>query len=142
MGKTISENMYGGLITCNLILGVIFNIRSVKKELKNKGLFFAVILLIVSGMTILVADTQMAGILQRYMGDFAIFFFGAAVIILFVLYEKMETIEQKKVMYKIVVTLCTLSIMYNLALAVACSELSINNPEFYEKLSSSFQFWL
>lgn len=142
MGKTISEDMYGGLITCNLILGVIFALGSVKRELKDKGLLSAVILMIFSGLVILVADTQMAGILQRYIGDFAIFFFGASIIILFTLYEKLKTAEQKRIMYQIVLILCAMSLIYNMALAVACSELSVNNPEFYEKLSSSFQFWL
>ena len=142
MGKTISEDMYGGLITCNLILGVIFALGSVKRELKDKGLLSAVILMIFSGLVILVADTQMAGILQRYIGDFAIFFFGASIIIIFTLYEKLKTVEQKKIMYQIALILCAMSLIYNMALAVACSELSVNNPEFYEELSSSFQFWL
>lgn len=89
-GITIYERMYGGLLMLNPFLwsGVLFN--SVRKSLKQKKMMGFVLASMISGVVIVVADIEMAGILMRYMCDFALFLcIPTAMIIL----EYMEQIQ-------------------------------------------------
>lgn len=75
MGITIQEATYGGIFMTSLfawfgVLPLLFY-RQMKKE-GSKPWLFAMAGLAGAGM-IIVADTNMSGILQRYFGDFSIF---------------------------------------------------------------------
>ena len=100
MGTTIWEGMYGGILATNPYLWLGFGSIFLKKYFKDMRCYIATILCTLSCIIISFADTQMAGILPRYFGDFAMFLhFGTAITFLAVysnLKTECETITLKR----------------------------------------------
>ncbi len=81
-GQTIREAMYGGILLVNplmLTLGLAFKKRQLLKEKRLQAITW---MCIIFGVLIAIADTEMAGILFRYLCDFGIFFSIAAVLMI------------------------------------------------------------
>lgn len=95
---------------------------------------------LVFGFVITVADTQMAGILIGYAGDFAIFFFLPAVTVLLSLAERTRESEYRDSWYRIIVVLCALSLLYNFLMIFVNSNIGINHNWYY-KVANAIQFW-
>ena len=89
-------------------------------------------------------DTQAGGLLQRYVSDFGFIFFGAAVLIIFALYENTKTESEKNLLDKLTFSSSFLSIFYSFALAFSVSDVTIDtmNPGLFTYLSETVQFWL
>lgn len=88
MGTTISETMYGGILACNMWLWPVAAAFLGKAGIwKNKKALAMMRAMMIAGLVIMVADTQMAGVLARYVMDFCWIFFVAASIGIFALYE-------------------------------------------------------
>lgn len=140
MGRTITESMYGGLIANNwiLIFGLLFY--KVKNQLKEKKLYVSVIMSLIFGFIITVADVQMAGILPRYISDFTVFFFVPALIVIYTLLEKNNTGTDRSRLYTLIVLLSVLSLIYNLLSVFAVGNIREDNV-FYQKVSNLIQFW-
>lgn len=87
-GTTIYEKMYGGLFMLNptLLSGLFFY--KVKDKLKEKGLKAIVIMSLIFALIVVIADTQMAGILPRYYSDFGIFLSIPMVCVILSLFEE------------------------------------------------------
>ena len=81
-GKTILEHMYGGILWLNPLMFSMCLYFKKHQQLKAHKLTSMVWMCIAFGLIIVVADTQMAGILFRYLCDFGIFFSIASVLIL------------------------------------------------------------
>lgn len=144
VGKTITENCFGGLITSTPILWFTALLGKAKSTLKEKKLFSHTLLLLIFGFTIVFFNTQAGGLLQRYVSDFGFIFFGAAILIILSLFEKAENPEEKKLLN--ILTFCSsfLSIFYSFALAFSVSDVTIDsrNPELFMFLYETIQFWL
>ena len=86
-GITIYEKMYGGLFMLNpaLLSGLFFY--KVKDKLKEKGLKAIVIMSLIFALLVVIADTQIAGILPRYYSDFGIFLSIPMVCVILSLFE-------------------------------------------------------
>ena len=86
-GITIQESGIGGIFATNLILWPCFLLYRFRAKLREKkALLFAVVSL-AGGVVIACADVQMAGVLTRYMADFAIFFYLASFVVIFTLLD-------------------------------------------------------
>jgi len=89
-GITIYERMYGGVLMLNPILWVNIYFFKARSFLKRSGLSLTTVLSIMFAFLIVIVNTQMAGILPRYFGDFGIFLALPMVMILLSFYEKAD----------------------------------------------------
>lgn len=69
-GITIAEDLAGGFLAINILAWLNVFIFKFKTLFKNKNSLFLCILCLIFGLIIVVADTQMAGIIPRYICDF------------------------------------------------------------------------
>ena len=139
MGRTISEDMYGGLFANNVLLfsGPLFFI--VNQELKSKKLYGITIISIISGLVISIADCQLAGILTRYYADFALFFFLAAVLVILTLLEKAYD-RQSNIVYGFTASVCLISLLYNVLFIFNDSNIH-EGYMLHQKVLNLLQFW-
>ena len=79
--QVISEPMLGGFFSFNLIGIFLFNLRSVKAELKRRGCYGLVLLALLSGIVLVSLDIQMVGMTLRYLTDFSFFLMLAAILV-------------------------------------------------------------
>ncbi len=88
LGKTISEGTFGGFFTVNLIPLAAFFVLGHRKwfaengvgTLKGKRMYAMAWMTLLSGIAIVIADAEAAGILQRYYSDFGwLFYIGGLI---------------------------------------------------------------
>ena len=91
-GQTIKEVTFGGVLATMPILWVLFLspiILSIRRRArKTNTIMGVVIVLIVSAVLIPILDAQVAGILQRYYADFSFMLLIAAILLIFIVNEK------------------------------------------------------
>lgn len=78
LGETISEATYGGLFAGNLFAWLCPVLILLRKYIKKNTVSLMAFGSMLIGLVIIVADTEMSGILMRYFSDFSIFFLFAA----------------------------------------------------------------
>ncbi|MDE7267085.1 MAG: hypothetical protein K2N89_06445 [Lachnospiraceae bacterium] len=118
-GITIQEKGIGGIFMTNIILLPAFLIYRFRDKLREKQMMLFASICMFSGIIITCVDVQGAGILVRYMADFAIFFYltSFAVIFSFIdrCYEKEYTLTSvipEKVWCRGLALLCCVTIVY------------------------------
>ena len=137
LGKTIYEQVYGGFFFSNLICLLSLFIFKFREKIANKTLFYLSLAAVIGGFVIILADTQMAGILPRYISDFAIFFSIPTVIII------LSLIKEGDFKYsKLLVTLIVVSLIFNCLAYFQAEYLFFGNPYLLQKLTYLFSFWL
>lgn len=140
IGMLISEYSFGGLFSINpltilSLLTIVF-----RKQFKNKKLFISSICLTIFGLIIILADTQMAGLVERYFSEFSIFFILSALIVLCTLLDS----NTSKAYYYIVIAFMVFALSFSFLRIFAESYMSLRtcSPDLYYKVSSLIQFWL
>jgi hypothetical protein len=143
MGKTISENCFGGLITSLPLLWFGFALPKVKNTLKEKKVFALTITLFIIGFALVIADTQAGGLLQRYYSDFGYIFFLGAIFVIYSLFEKSSLKENSNTLNKLIFISAFLSFFYSFALAFSVSDVTIDteNPTLFGTLRHIVEFW-
>lgn len=141
MGTTIGESFFGGFIFNNIItiLGLLaFKFKTI---FKDKIVYNISWLAIIFVFIIIVVDTQMAGILPRYICDFSWLILLATIIVILGLNEKYGECQWFK---KIFIVLLFLSLIYNINFLVTDVSFRIKyyNPQLFNKISYLVQFWL
>lgn len=145
MGLTIYEPMFGGLLYKNVILFLGIISFKLKKIFNNKTLYYFSLLANIFALIIILVDTQMAGILPRYISDFAWLFYLSTSISVFAI---INNYEGKKNRITIVNTIMLILFIYGIfyALIEIPTDLSLSIKEFspsvYYKLYNIFQFWI
>lgn len=81
MGKTIRERMFGGVLLVQPFLWFLLGLRNAWPTLREKRLRTLVLLPLLLALIVLAADTEMAGILWRYTGDFLPLLYLSAVFV-------------------------------------------------------------
>jgi len=144
MGKTISENCFGGLITSLPLLWFGFALPTAKNTLKEKKLFALTITLFLIGFALVIADTQAGGLLQRYYSDFGYIFFLGAVFVIYSLGEKSSLENNSNMLNKLIFISAFLSIFYAISLAFSVSDVTIDteNSTLFGTLRHLVEFWL
>ncbi len=144
IGKTITENCFGGLITSLPMLWFIFALPKAKNILKEKKLLALTLTLILIGTALVIADTQAGGILQRYYSDFGYIFFLGAIPVIFALCEAKQMENNAKSLNTLVFISAFLSIFYSIALAFSVSDVTIDtqNPTLFGTILHLVQFWI
>ena len=146
MGVTISEPLFGGLITCNLILIVGLFVRKFKNLINNPNVYTLAIMCNIIAVVLVILDTQMAGILPRYMLDFSWLLFLATAICLLALFNNIDKFNDKQKYYINLVFIllflsCTLFNYFLIPVDLSYS-LKYYNSTVYQQLSNMIQFWL
>lgn len=143
-GKTIYENCFGGAFWAIPLLWSILLLPKVKDVLKRKKLYAFTLVALITAFVVVVVDTQGAGLLQRYFGDFQFMLLLAAALVIFALYEKYNTHLSKKLLNTALFASASLSAIYMFCLVFSVSDLTINtqNPVAFTYLSEIVQFWL
>lgn len=139
MGQTIKEGMYGGALTCNLFCWILIASKRVRKTLKKEGMYSLFLLSIVFVFIIVCADTNMAGLLERYMIDFGWLLMFASVLVTIGLcktYPQHHYIIQK---ICLIAFLCTAG--YQLLLGISHTGLT-NVGLTGMKMKYFLEFWL
>lgn len=118
-GITIQEKGIGGIFMTNIILLPAFLIYRFRDKLREKQMMLFASICMLSGIIITCVDVQGAGILVRYMADFAIFFYLASFLVIFSFidrcYEKEYTLNNvlpEKVWCRGLALLCCVTIVY------------------------------
>lgn len=145
MGTTISEPMFGGLLVANPVL--LFGIISprLKKIIKNKKLFKINIFCLIAGLLLVILDTQMAGILQRYMSDFCWLFSIPTVITILSIFDSNINKKTKKILLEILLILIALAILHQFLYMFddqLLHDMINSSTEFYFKWYYLLQWWL
>ena len=145
MGITISEPMFGGaLITNPMFLFGLLSYRE-KDKIKNKSLVKFSILSIIFAIIIIVADTEMAGILERYFSDFSFLFAFASSIVIFALFNANIDKNVKIYIINILILFLLISCFHQFLYMFddqLFHDMINNNTEFYFKWYYLLQWWL
>lgn len=143
-GKTIYENCFGGAFWSASLLWALAFLPKVKDVLKEKKLFAFSLISAITAFVIVLVDTQGAGLLQRYFGDFLIMLLLPASLVIFALYEKYRDARAKKAFNTALFVSSAWSAFYMFCLVFSVSDMTINtqNPVAFTYLSEAFQFWL
>lgn len=139
-GITIYEHMAGGFITLNILILVNFFIFKLKKDFKDKKLFYLCLCMVLFALIIVISDTQMAGILPRYICDFGFLITLSTIIIIMTIFQKYSKYE--KMLFKVFSILVILSIFYNFLIYftdITVSEIYDGIVYYFYYL---FMFWL
>lgn len=145
IGITIYENMYGGILMMSplLIIGLLFF--KFKKFFNNKNLYNLTMLFSISSIIILILDTNMAGILPRYILDFEWLLALSTVILLLNILETWKNKkEYTKILNKILYIVIVISLIYNFFLLFIDISYTLKStiPNLFYKFYYLIQFWL
>ncbi len=136
MGSTIREAMYGGAFFTQLILLALPFIIKVKKTLKEKGLWGYCLTCIVFAFVIVVADSEMAGILSRYYYDFLWLLLIPAAIVIMQLWEQFSSTQVRRGIITFV-TICFFTCIFmNLAIGFQASNIGAYNDMIYNYIKN------
>lgn len=144
VGKTIYEYCFGGLITCTPVLWFLGGLPKATRALKEKKLYgFAIVALLI-GFATVIADTQAGGLLQRYFSDFGYIFFLTAALIIFSLFDNVNTEETHKNLCSLLFISTIFSILYTFCLVFSVADVTIDtqSPATFGYIKHLVEFWL
>ena len=144
MGKTIYEFCFGGLIASLPVLWFTGALPKGYHTLKKNGVAGFTITLLAIGLALVIADTQAGGLLQRYYSDFGIFFFLAAAMVIFALFEE-NNLKQCHINTNRILFISTiLSVVYTITLVFSVADVTIDtqNPTLYAEILHLVEFWI
>ncbi len=146
LGRTIWENTYGGVFAVNLILWPLLLLPWFMKYYKESCCRRISLLSFGFAVIVLIADTQMAGILPRYYSDFTWMLYLAVCPLLFSLYAYCLVCEERLPMrlYRYFLMLsCLEGIVFHVLRIYAggTSTLIIGNPVEFYKMAHRIAFW-
>ena len=133
MGKTVAEPMFGGVFLVFPFLWTLLGTKRVSPLLRAKKLRGLVILPLVLALVVVIADTEMAGILWRYTGDFLPLLFLAAILVWLALLQTANTRFRRTLLRFLVVT-TLLGLLTCLLISVTSGGLLDRDPENYYRL--------
>jgi len=142
LGTTITEAMFGGIFATIPLLWVLFLIPSMKNDLKEKKLLPFVLTVSCLSFVIGILDAQGAGLLQRYVSDFAYLAIIAAILIIFTVYERksdeLAALTNGFVSFSFFASglYCALIVF-----AVYGTEIYYKNPSLFARAAELVEFW-
>ena len=143
-GKTISEYCFGGLITCTPVLWFLGALPKVKNKLKENKLFTFTVVTLLIGIATVIADTQAGGLLQRYFSDFGYIFFIAASVVIFAVFDNVNTEESYKNITLLLFISTIFSMVYTICLVFSVADVTIDvtRPQLFGYIKHLVEFWL
>lgn len=124
LGKTIYEKMFGGALATFPFLWLLFAVRRVRGTLREKKLRLFFWLPLALAVLVVMADTEMAGILWRYTGDYLMLLYLPAALVACAILEKAEDWRQAKLTRALILATAA-SLLICILIAVADSHMSL-----------------
>lgn len=143
-GVTIIENPLGGVIYNNLLLLLGLLACRFKSLIQNKTVHALALTSSLFALILIVADTQMAGILMRYLSDFSWLLFLSTTLVALAITQHVGKNPHRGYWNGTLVLFYTLGMSYHsLGIFTDVSEsLSFSNPVFTQTVAYLLQFWL
>ena len=121
MGQTIKEATFGGIFACLPVLWILpFAKRILQLRISQRStrtIAGVIIVLLIGGVIVALADAEMAGILQRYFADFSFMFLAAVVLLAFVVNENLTPgSTAQNLLMKVLLALVAVSVLYSVLL--------------------------
>ena len=139
MGKTVAEPMFGGVFLVFPFLWILLGTRRVSPLLRAKKARGLVLLPLILALVVVIADTEMAGILWRYTGDFLPLLFLAAILVFLALLQTANTRFRRTLLAFLTVT-TLLALLTCLLISMTNSDLLSRDPENYYRLKDFLSF--
>ncbi len=142
LGTTIYEPIYGGVFFSVIITSINLFIFKLRRYIRNKLVFNTCLLLISSSLIIMIVDTQMAGILARYITDFSWLLVFSSILIILSLYNNSKF--NKKQIIRIVFILIAISLIYQFFyyFVSVANHFKNDNWRFWLEFFYAIQFWI
>ncbi len=138
-GIVIQEFIFGGFFSfCPIVYLGLYSLlkKNYYENKKVKGYLWGSIIL---GMVILIVDTEMAGIVYRYILDFGLFFLAPAMIAIMEIFNGKRTEESRNSWFRIIILIIIMSlVLYALYPFV---EYDFLYNDFFMKVKTAVQFW-
>lgn len=146
MGITISEPITGSILAACPLLIISFLIFFIKKYFKSKKIFNICLLLTIFSLIILVADIQMAGILQRYSLDCVWMLLLCTILIILNFNEKLKNNDLRRFLTNVLIVLIMFNLSYNFLNIFTSDFMYIGlietRPYLFWKIYYMIHFWL
>lgn len=144
LGRTISERFLGGAMSVHILLLFSLFLPKFKAYFKNKRLYQVAMMSNIFALLILVMDTQMAGILPRYLADFMWLLVISTLLIIASIYSTIREEKLKYVLRFLVTTGVLVTLVYSFFLVFVDISYSMcnNSPYLFYKLYHIFMFFL
>lgn len=136
VGMLIHEFSFGGLFFINPITILSLFVIKVKKHLTNKKQYYTAILSLIFGFIVVLLDTQMAGLVERYFFDISIYFIISSIIVVLAYINSHDNQNVLKLLFFFALFALLFSVLRLFALDY--QSLDICNPKLYYKVLSLF----
>ena len=142
LGVTITEPTFGGIFLVIPLLWVLVLVWANRKELWKEGILAFCTVPVALSLFLGMFDAQGAGLLQRYVSDFAFLACLSAIVMVFFLYQKREG-ESRKTVHSFL----RFSLFASGAYCFFCifakygTEIFYRNPYLFNYVSELVQFW-
>lgn len=138
IGKTIREAMFGGVLFTNPLLLALFMCKKVKRDLQKKGLFGMIVASIIFAIIIVIADTQLAGILSRYYADFLWLLLLAACLLILQVWESCKESKMRNSLVLFVLVCGIWGLFMQFGMGVQAGQLESKNAAMFYAIKA---FW-
>ena len=136
VGMLIHEFSFGGLFFINPITISSLFITKVKNYLTNKKLYYTAMLSLIFGFIVVLLDTQMAGLFERYFSDISIYFIISSIIVILAYINSHNNQNVLKLLFIFMLFALLFSVLRLFALDY--QSLNICNPKLYYKVLNLF----
>ena len=143
-GYFYTEDNIGGLFILVPICFSIFLLPKLKGKFKDKNLEYIVKSFIIVGFCICFLSIYNAGVLQRYLADYAWLLIIASLIIILIFYQNFKTEEMKKFLIKIIGYITLFIFFVNLMSGAIIGEKNYMKeyfPKVFNQIRYSVCFW-
>jgi len=148
MGQTVREATFGGIFACLPVLWLLLFawpiIKMRRKDHPTNTVAGTIVVLIASGVLVAIFDAELAGILQRYFADFSFMFLAAAVLLAFIVNERVHTESATgRALRLILLVVVGVSVLYSTLLCFV-PEIGWYSDVYgwaYQNVIESFEFW-
>ncbi len=140
IGTTIREAMFGGAFFTQIITLALLALSKtkVRKTLKEKHLLGYCITSVVMAFIVVIADSEMAGILSRYYYDFLWLLIIPAVMVILHLWEIFKNANVRNLILTFVMVCFIFGLFINLAIGFQASSISSYNDYIYNYIKYLF----
>ena len=132
-GKTIAEDMFGGVLLISPFLWLLLRLRRARAALRERKLWALTLLPLLLTVAVIAADTEMAGILWRYTCDYLALLYLAAILVFLALLRKARHSERRRLL-RFLVFAAIFTLASSLLISVNSSQLLTRCPEAYYRL--------
>lgn len=142
LGTTITEPTFGGIFVVIPILWSLALLPSLSGKLKKRGMLAFCLLPLILSVFLGVFDAQGAGLLQRYVSDFAFLACFAAIVIFFVCYERTRSVSRLKLhSFLRFAFFASAAYCFMCIFAKYSVEIFQRSPYLFNSVSEMVQFW-